>query len=772
MAVWRMAEFDPDSLQPDLLKLVGGFPLLADLLVRRGCATPAAARAFLDMEAYTPAAPEALPDVPRAVALLQQTIAAHGRILIWGDFDADGQTATALLLDALSPLTEVRAHIPDRVADSHGVGVDMLEARLNADDPALLLTCDTGITAFAAMDFAKARGVPTIITDHHTPEGRLPDADAVINPHRLPPDHPLAGLPGVGVAYMLVRALYAALGKPAAASDALLDLVALGIVADLAPLTGDTRYLLQRGLVALRSSERLGVRALCESANLKRTALTAEEIAFQIAPRLNAAGRLGSAFTSVRLLTASDRKNATLLAQQLDSLNLRRRALQLEVQASAEALLREHDDWANHAALVLYDPVWHSGVLGPVAGRLAERYGKPAILLNSSSAEPNRARGSARSAAGIDLLAALNKAGSLLTTWGGHAGAAGLALPVASIAAFRDALDRAIPRVQQAEAPLLLDGDLPLPDATPEFAEALNRFAPFGESNPAPVFHARGLLFHRSEFLDRAHDHRLITLLDRDGDPHFLYWWNSGESEPPTGYVEIAYTVGLKGEERQVVMTLIALRQVAPTEQLSAEPERQIIDLRALDPAAALAQAKAEYPNLQIWSEGLPRSESVGVLLHELTANSAAPLLIYTAPHSAAHLAAALDRTQAKVILLIGMEPPRQAGISAMLVLLSGVIMAVVNQREGQISIRDLCGRLGLPERFLRAAINDLVLNRFMDAPRFGDDGIIQFSAPSKPPPSYILEEEPALRALSRAFAEVRAYRAFFRSAPIDAIFG
>ncbi len=766
MAVWRMAEFDPDSLQPELLKLVGGFPLLADLLVRRGCATPAAARAFLDMEAYTPAAPEALPDMTLAVELLQKTIEAHGRILIWGDFDADGQTATALLLDALSPLTEVRAHIPDRVADSHGVGVDMLETRLNADDPALLLTCDTGITAFAAVDLAKARGVPTIITDHHTPEGRLPAADAVVNPHRLPPDHPLAGLPGVGVAYMLVRALYSALGK--SAPDALLDLVALGIVADLAPLTGDTRYLLQRGLAALRASERLGVRALCESANLKRTALTAEEIAFQIAPRLNAAGRLGSAFTSVRLLTAPDRKNATLLAQQLDSLNLRRRALQTEVQASAEAVLRAHDDWANRAALVLYDPTWHSGVLGPVAGRLAERYGKPAILLNSSSAEPNRARGSARSAAGIDLLAALNKTGDLLTTWGGHAGAAGVSLSVASIAAFRDALDRAIPRGQQAEPPLMLDGELPLPDATPEFAAALDRFAPFGEGNPAPVFHAGGLLFHRSEFLDRAHDHRLITLLDRDGHPHFLYWWNSGESEPPAGYVEIAYTVGLKGEERQVVMTLVALRQVAPTEQLSAEPERQIIDLRAMDLAAALAQAKAEYPNLQIWSEGLPKSESAGVMLHELTPG--APLLIYTAPHSAAHLAVALDRTQSKVIVLVGMEPPKQDNIDAALTLLAGVIVAVVNKREGHIPVRELYARLALPESLVRAMLRYLVEVGWMDAPQFPDAESVQFAAPHK---SGAAGSADLLRhPVARAFEEVRAYRVFFRTAPIESIFG
>ncbi len=255
-----------------LAAAVGGHPLVAQMLARRGLTEPAAARAFLDPAAYTPAPPSAFPDMARAVNRLWRAIRGREPICVWGDFDVDGQTATALLVDALADLgADVSYHVPVREIESHGIALPPLRDVI-AEGARLILTCDTGATAHEAITFARSQGVETIVTDHHALGVSLPDAVAVITPRRLPAEHPLADLPGVGVAYKLAEALYERARRPADAAR-LLDLVSLGIVADVAVQRGDTRYLLQRGLAALRRTPRPGIRAVMESAEVDPTDL-------------------------------------------------------------------------------------------------------------------------------------------------------------------------------------------------------------------------------------------------------------------------------------------------------------------------------------------------------------------------------------------------------------------------------------------------------------------------------------------------------------------
>jgi single-stranded-DNA-specific exonuclease len=308
-----------------------------------------------------------------------------------------------------------------RARESHGINLPVLEQLIN-QGVELLLTCDTGISAHEALDYAQSRAVPVLVTDHHDLPPSLPNALALVNPKRLPEDHPLATLPGVGVAYKLAEELYRRAGRPEA-SAALLDLVALGIVADLALLSGETRYLLQCGLQALRQTRRLGLQAMLELAEIAPQNLAEEHISFVLGPRLNALGRLADANRAIELLTTQDMGRARILALELEGLNAERKLLTDQVFQAAQAQIEADRSLLDEAALVLAHPAWPGGVVGIVASRLVEYYHRPVVLL---SAPPGQlARGSARSVEGINITAAIAANQRLLNGFGGHPMAAG-----------------------------------------------------------------------------------------------------------------------------------------------------------------------------------------------------------------------------------------------------------------------------------------------------------------------------------------------------------
>ena len=357
------------SPTPNLIAAVGGHPLVAQLLAQRGLDTPAKAIPFLEPDAYQPAPPSTLTGVDAAAQVLHDTIRQGQNVLVWGDFDVDGQTSTALLVTALQTLAgpaHVRFHVPNRFTESHGVRLPKLQEKLrDSDIPIhLLISCDTGITDGPAVGYAKDQGLAVVITDHHdlAPEfqglqpGRDPlwgldaatagaqsvrRADALVNPKFLPPGDPLRTLPGVGVAYKLVQQLFALAGR-AGEEEELLDLVALGIVADVAEQIHDARYLLQRGLAKLRTTRRAGLLALMNTARVNPAALTAESIGFQLGPRMNALGRLEDATVAVELLSTRDAIRAGQLAAKLELLNQERQRIQREITQAAFAMVRRN----------------------------------------------------------------------------------------------------------------------------------------------------------------------------------------------------------------------------------------------------------------------------------------------------------------------------------------------------------------------------------------------------------------------------------------------
>jgi single-stranded-DNA-specific exonuclease len=388
-------------------------PLIAQTLIRRGIDTPASARAFLhpDSLPFT-----AFPNIEPAVERIHAAIRTNEMICVWGDFDVDGQTSTTLLVQTLQALgANVVYYIPIRGKESHGVHIETLKPIID-NGAKLIVTCDTGITAYEAIDYANSRNVDVVITDHHDPGAKLPNAKAIVNPKLLSEDHILANLAGVGVAYKLAEALFESrelgIGNRVAVSDSqittphsLLDLVALGLIADVALLKGETRSLVQRGIEVLRNTGRVGLRTMAELSGTSLESLTEETVGFTFAPRLNALGRLGDANPAVELLLSHNPARARVIATQIEGLNAQRRLLTTQVFEAAEAQLRETPKLLSEPAIILTNANWPGGVVGIVANKLVERYRKPAILLNQS--ENGILRGSARSVEGLHITEAI-----------------------------------------------------------------------------------------------------------------------------------------------------------------------------------------------------------------------------------------------------------------------------------------------------------------------------------------------------------------------------
>ena len=677
--------FDPDpiSVPPSLRHAIGGHPLVAQVLAQRGLVEVERARAFLHPAHYTPASPFDLPDMDRAVQRVRQAIDGGQRIAVWGDFDVDGQTATTLLVQTLrSQGADVGFHIPVRAQEGHGVNLPWLQ-RLIDDGVQLVVTCDTGIDAHEAVDYARLRGVNLVITDHHDLPPILPEASAVVNPKRLLAGHPLSTLPGVGVAYKLAEALL-----PDASQH--LDMVALGIVADVAVQTGDARYLLQRGLANLRQTERLGLQTMLQLAQINPAWLNEEHIGFELGPRLNALGRLGDANLAVEFLTTDDVQRARVLATTLEGLNAERKRLTDQIFQGALAQIERDPALLEHAALVLAHPSWPAGVIGIVASRLAERFNRPVVLL---AAPPGQlARGSARSVEGCNISAAIAAQSALLASFGGHPMAAGLAIDPERIPEFRRKLSRSVAAelgATAAEPTLTIDGHLPLADLSLDLVADLERLAPFGAGNPRLVLVSPNHTLVSDTTIGRTREHRRLTVEDQLGARAELLWWQGAGWPLPDGRFDLAYSVRASTwrGQRQVQIEWVDARPVpgAPVVVQAARPA--IVDhRRALQPMVLLEQLRSQ-PNVQVWCEGEARRRLGGQDRSELA--PADTLVIWTIPPGRAELQNTLDRSKPEVVVLFADDPGTDQ-LDAFIQRLAGLAKHALRTADGLVSMQRL----------------------------------------------------------------------------------
>jgi len=496
--VWTIREVDQARAEGLALAL-GLTPRVARLLALRAVGGDDDGRRFLAPALQDLHDPRLMRDMDRAVARLILALERGERVCVWGDYDVDGVTSTALLVGFLRELGhEVEYHIPAREA-GYGLGVEELE-RLAAQGVRLVVSVDCGVSDRGPIERAHALGLDVLVIDHHQVPEELPPAAAVLDPQRPGCGFPAKELAAVGVVFNLLMALRAELRGRGAFGDGQepnlrqhLDLVALGTVADVVPLLGENRVLTHVGLEELAAGRRPGVAALKEIAGLTGPRVTAADVAFRLAPRINALGRLGLARGGVELLTTRSYARALALAREMDEANSRRKAVEQAIFESAcrqaEAALAA----GRPPALVLADEGWHPGVVGIVASRLVERFGRPVVLV---ALGPERGRGSARGVEGVHLFEALVASAALLEAYGGHRLAAGLTVRRDALEAFRKRFQAAVRQQLAGAEParvLYADGLAQPSEWTFEEVAHLARLEPFGAGNPEPVFLARGL---------------------------------------------------------------------------------------------------------------------------------------------------------------------------------------------------------------------------------------------------------------------------------------
>ena len=488
---WTVSQPPPDGFRLDFDGLTPANPALAArLLYNRGVRTREAARRYLNGSFDDLADPMRLPGMELATRRIMAAIRAGDPIGVFGDFDVDGLTGTAIVISAIRILGgKALPYIPHREQDGHGLSLRAIES-FRAAGVKLIITVDTGTTATAEIAAARAAGIDTVITDHHLPDGELPDAVALVNPN-LPGDDESTNLAGAGVAFKLAQSLCLAAGREL--PSAFLALAALGTIADAAPLTGENRVLVRSGLEELGRTTHAGLQALLARSRSRGSfgRPDTELVAFQIAPRLNAPGRLGDAEPSLQILTTDDPVEAEILAARLDSANDERRRLSELLWKEVERQLR--DRGTDSSVLSVSCSGYPAGLLGPLAGRLCERYGKPAIAYVEVD---GFARASVRSTPGFDIHGALAPLGGQLVRFGGHARAAGFTVAMGYLDAVLGEVERtaAWANLRGPETPpLKADAEATLDGLGASMWDFVRRMEPFGEANPQPLFIARSL---------------------------------------------------------------------------------------------------------------------------------------------------------------------------------------------------------------------------------------------------------------------------------------
>ena len=545
--IWKNHACD-DGCVDTLGRELGVSPVTARLLAIRGLTDPASARQFLNPALDQLLDPFRLADMTRAVERLEAAIAGRERIAVHGDYDVDGITSTVILRRALEALGgDVIHFIPDRIKDGYGLQPSTFD-RLQAEGARVVVSVDCGIRAAEAARRARELGIDLIITDHHEPDAELPEAVAVINPKRHDCTYPDKNLAGVGVALKLVQALCGRAGRTAWL-PAFVKIAAIGTLADVVPLVGENRVIAKLGLDLLsKGPHKVGLRALLEVSGLTGKQIDSYHIAFMLAPRVNAAGRMSTPDIATRLLLAADEgmaDEARGLAGQLETENTRRRQEEQDILAQARKSVESDPDVGSRSVLVVAGEGWHRGVIGIVASKLVDTFYRPAIVL---SLDGELAHGSCRSIPGFNMLGALEACAPMLGRFGGHKQAAGLQIEAARVREFRQAVNAHADTLlgpDDLRPRLWLDAPLAFGAISDRVVAELGSLAPFGPSNPRPKFHTQNVAIVDGP--RRLKDRHLKMSFRQDGRTFRAIHWNAADREDALtaqkDALELAYTL-------------------------------------------------------------------------------------------------------------------------------------------------------------------------------------------------------------------------------------
>jgi len=738
-------------IPPEVVEAAGGDELVARIFYNRGYKDPDTIRQMLDESLYNPTRPEEFPGIEKAVERISEAIEKREKIAVYGDYDVDGVTSTVLLVQCLKWYTEsVTYHVPDRFTEGYGMNEDVIRS-LAEEGVSLVITCDCGISNINEIKTAKELGMDVVVTDHHNLPEVLPEADVILNPKLLGEGHGAKNLSGCGMAYFLALALLERYNEPQKAEE-FLDLLAMSLIADVVSLNGENRYLLKKAKPKLFNTKRIGLRALLSLAEKDGKLETEEDIAFQLAPRINAAGRMESARLPVELLLCEDNAKAMEMALKIDYLNKERKRIQQEMAEEAMEMVEERKK--NKTVLVLYSRFWHHGIIGIVAGKVCEAYRKPAILL-SLKEDGVTVTGSARSTEDVNIYELIKACSSKLLKFGGHSQAAGLSLKKEDLEDFtREIEDLAerkyfISDVVRAD----VDMELELGSIDEDLYGRIQKAGPYGEGFEAPCFVARNV----TVVSDRktARNHHIMVLSDIHGNRIPAVKW-FGEDEDLNGRVyDIIYTIGRNTYRGKNELQLTA-SYLLPAEGVPEQAfDGQIIDERGVDAADIIEK----YPDALYFYEGLMARCPVDKALdrYGISAGKKAETLVFlSTPVNTSVFREVIALARPKKVV-INFSVPADYSFKGFMGNLMGVVKHIINRQGGRTGLEQLAIKLCVEDNVMKAALKYLKTVAPVEFLENSEDEIYFYGTKKPSPVNNVL----LVKNLKNALMEKNAYQQF-----------
>lgn len=792
----------PSNEKPDqaLLSACGGSSVLAQVLVRRGFNTPEAIAEYLDEKLYKPTPFSELPNLDKAVARLVAAIEKKEKITVYGDYDVDGITGTSVLLTVLRQLgANVDFYIPNRASEGYGLNLKAVSVLASKHRTKLIVTCDCGVSNFSEINLAKSLGVDSLVLDHHTMPDMLPPAVAVVHPKLLDENHPLFNLPGVGVAYKVCEGLLSHFGREAEAAQ-LLDFVTLGMIADLVPLVKENRYLVKIGLSCLVKSTRPGLRALLEQVGGKEDT---DLVGFGLAPRINAVGRLADAGTAVELMTTDDSSRATELAEQLQRDNARRQELCERVYQEAEHRILTTVDLDKDKGIAIYSEGWHHGVVGIVASRLVERFGRP-VFIGELEKEDGVVKGSARGVEQIDLYEVLKANEHLLGRFGGHKMAAGFTIEADKAEAACRGIVSTCNRFlaeKSLRGRLELDAMVEEKEVSLDLVRSLNAMAPFGMANRKPVLCLAGGTVASVKPLGREAKHSRIMVKGLEQEFECVMWNSRGRVPEPGEQIDLAFNADINtfGGRERLQLVLVDWRKHGVSQVES--PQEEVVSFEApsgrtlsrMSGAPAPAEGRTEdkstsesaeinmspllrlnFKDLRgfagnpevvkkataklekgvfVYGEGGEKLDGIE-LFDRTMVRAAEHLLIWQFPPALKNFQELMAATAARNIYIVG-NGASSSEPSAFLKQVLGLVRFACNQRDGQVEGEKLASLLAATKMSVALALSALKRVHWIDW--FSENGTIYLDLLGQPVAS--VEETPEYKQLVNSLAQSDKFR-------------
>ncbi|MEN8904949.1 MAG: single-stranded-DNA-specific exonuclease RecJ [Clostridiales bacterium] len=596
------------KLDDELVEAAYNNPIIAKIFYNRGYKSPDKIREMLSENLYSSSDPKEFKDMKKTVERIVNAISKNEKIAIYGDYDVDGVTSTVLLMSCLNRFTDnVIYHVPDRFLEGYGMNINVIN-KFKEKSVDLIITCDCGISNIEEIQIAKELEMDVIVTDHHTLPDVLPNADFILNPKLLRKNHRARDITGCAMAYFLCCELYEYYNLKSE-TDEFLDLVAISTIADVVPLRDENRYLLKKGMKHFLNTKRIGLRALIDVVEKNSKIETEEDIAFQIAPRINAAGRMDSARLPVDMLLSPIYENSINIAKKIDELNKARKEIQQKIIDEAINLVEERKK--NNEVLVLYSDYWHHGIIGIAAGKISETYNKPAILL-SLKEDGKTIVGSARSIEEINIYNMINKCSKYLLKFGGHSQAAGLSLDKNNLKEFEKKIEIVARRDFNISEEKNIDVDLEMnfKNIDNKLYNDIRKAGPFGEGFRAPLFTSKGV----SVLSDRVtpKNHHIMILEDENNIRLKGVKWFGSETTYQGKVFNFVYKISknfFRGNDEIQISSEYILESFGEINKVFSG---KFIDFRKYDYLESINKLKDKGLSFKIFYEGLSKLDNVG----------------------------------------------------------------------------------------------------------------------------------------------------------------